>query len=88
MLSQIAYISSRERPVLSLADISGKAIVIFLGFKMPESWTSAIRYFVAHSGETKGPFDMDMIEAFVLRGYYPRDVQICAEDSTNFRWSS
>jgi hypothetical protein len=32
-------------------------------------------------GEVKGPFDLDMIEAFVLSGYYPRGVQICAEGS-------
>lgn len=33
----------------------------------------------------KGPFDLDMIEAFILSGHYPPGVQICAEDSNQWK---
>jgi hypothetical protein len=40
-----------------------------------------IRYFVSQNGEVKGPFDLDLIEVFILSGHYPQDVLICAEGS-------
>jgi hypothetical protein len=43
------------------------------------------RYFVSHNGEVKGPFDLDMIEAFILSGHYPHGVQICAQDSNQWK---
>ena len=52
---------------------------------MPEAHTSTTRYFVSHNGETKGPFDLDMIDAFILSGHYPKGVQVCAEGSD--KWS-
>ena len=48
---------------------------------MADSCTSVSRYFVALDSEVKGPFDLDMIEAFILSGHYPQVVQICVEGS-------
>ncbi len=39
----------------------------------------------SHNGEVKGPFDLDMIEAFILSGHYPRGVQICAQGSNQWK---
>lgn len=48
---------------------------------MTDSPTTPLRYFASHDGDVKGPFDLDMIEAFILSGHYPHDLQICAEGS-------
>jgi hypothetical protein len=40
---------------------------------------------VSQNGEIKGPFDLDMIEAFILSGHYPKNIQICAEGSNQWR---
>lgn len=53
---------------------------------MNEAVSSGSQYFVWQNGEVKGPFDLDMVEAFILSGHYPKDVQICAEGST--QWHS
>ena len=50
-----------------------------------DSPVDTLRYFVSHNGEVKGPFDLDMIEAFILSGHYPRGVRICAVDSKEWR---
>jgi hypothetical protein len=52
---------------------------------VPDSHTAPLRYFVSHNGEVKGPFDLDMIEAFILSGHYPRGVQIRAEGSNQWK---
>jgi hypothetical protein len=52
---------------------------------MSDSPKSAARYFVSHNGEVKGPFDLDMIEAFILSGHYPQNVQICSEGSNQWK---
>jgi hypothetical protein len=60
-------------------------------FRSPESMNASDpplaqgRYFVSHNGEVKGPFDLDMIEAFVLSGHYPRGIQICAVGSKEWK---
>lgn len=43
------------------------------------------RYLVSQNGDITGPFDLDMIEAFILSGHYPKSVQICAEGSNQWR---
>jgi hypothetical protein len=35
-----------------------------------------IKYLVHHQGRIEGPFDVDFIEAMVLAGVYPQDIQI------------
>jgi hypothetical protein len=52
---------------------------------MTDSPTTPLRYFASYNGEVKGPFDLDMIEAFILSGHYPQDVQICAEGSNQWK---
>lgn len=52
---------------------------------MSDSHTAPLRYFVSHHGEVKGPFDLDMIEAFILSDHYPRGVQIRAEGSNQWK---
>lgn len=52
---------------------------------MSDSSRSVCRYFVSNKGEVKGPFDLDMIEAFILSGHYPPGVQICAEGSDQWK---
>jgi hypothetical protein len=52
---------------------------------VPDSHTAPLRYFVSHNGEVKGPFDLDMIEAFILSGHYPYGVQICAQGSNQWK---
>ncbi len=47
--------------------------------------TSTLRYFVSYNGEVKGPFDLDMIEAFMLSGHYSQDIQICLEGSNEWK---
>lgn len=44
------------------------------------------RYFVSHNGQIKGPFDLDMIEAFILSGHYEEGVRIRAEGAD--QWTS
>lgn len=44
-----------------------------------------MRYVVSHNGEVKGPFDLDMIEAFILSGHYPKDVRICPEGTDDWK---
>ena len=43
------------------------------------------RYYVAHSNEVQGPYDLEFIEAMVLSNIYPPGVLICREGSQN--WS-
>ena len=51
----------------------------------PDSPVGPLRYLVSHNSEVKGPFDLDMIEAFILNGHYPRGVRICAVGSKEWR---
>ena len=51
----------------------------------PDSPVGPLRYFVSHNSEVKGPFDLDMIEAFILSGHYPRGVRICAVGSKEWQ---
>ena len=53
--------------------------------RAPDSPVGTLRYFVSHNSELKGPFDLDMIEAFILSGHYPRGVRICAVGSKEWR---
>jgi hypothetical protein len=43
------------------------------------------RYFVSHNGEEKGPFNLDLIEALVMSGHYPRSILLREEGSHDWQ---
>jgi hypothetical protein len=43
------------------------------------------RYFVSHNGEEKGPFNLDLIEALVMSGHYPRSIMLREEASHDWQ---
>ena len=52
---------------------------------MSDSPSKPIRYLVSHNGETKGPLDLEMIDAFILSGHYPQGIRIRAEESNDWK---
>jgi hypothetical protein len=46
--------------------------------------TESRRYFVSLDGEEKGPFSLDLIEALVLSGHYPRSILLREEGSRDW----
>jgi hypothetical protein len=50
---------------------------------------SSTRYFVAHQGQNRGPFDRQLIEVFLLSGYFPADIEVREEGTDSWaKWSS
>jgi hypothetical protein len=39
----------------------------------------AVRYYVTHEGELRGPFDLSLIEAMILANQYPVHIPVCKE---------
>lgn len=52
---------------------------------MGDPRSNPLRYFVSNNGETKGPFNLDLIDAFILSGHYPEEVRIRGEGSNEWK---
>jgi hypothetical protein len=50
-----------------------------------DAQTSTGKFFVSFNGEVKGPFDLELIDAFILSGHYPEVVQIRGVDSDEWK---